>query len=301
MTNFLALSANGLANGSIYGLLALSLVTVFRSTGYLNFAQGEMAMLSTFLVFTGVSMGLHIWIAVAVAVVLSAAVAAGIQFAIMGPLERKGHDVALIALLGLFLFINAFNGAVWGLGSRAPLALFPSGLNDGIQVLDGDPPLVLSYAVIGTWITVILLLSALWLLLNRTRLGLAYRAVVSNRDSAGLVGIPVSGMFALGWALAAVPALFAGVITSQLTGTLSFTMMVNVLVFGFTAACLGGFDSPVGAVVGGLIVGLVEALFPFFVPAVGNDSGLVIAIVLLLAVLMIRPNGLFGRMAVTRV
>jgi branched-chain amino acid transport system permease protein len=142
MTNLLSLVANGLANGSIYALLALALVTVFRTTGYLNFAQGELAMLSTFLVVTGLTVGLPIWVAILVSILVSMVIAAGIQVGVMGPLERKGHDVALIALLGIFLFVNAFDGAVWGLGSRAPLTPFPSGAGDRVTVLEGSPPLL---------------------------------------------------------------------------------------------------------------------------------------------------------------
>lgn len=301
MNTLLTVFSNGIANGAIYALLALALVTVFRTTGHLNFAQGELAALSAFLVLTGVRLGLNIWVAVLVSIALSAVLAALIQRFLMRPLEKRGRDVTLIALLGLFLFVNAFDGTVWGLGNQEALEPFPSGESARILVVDGDTPFYLSYAAIGTFVTLLILLAGWWILLNKTKLGLAYRAVVSNRDSAELVGIPNEKMFALGWALAAVPGALAAVLVTQLTGTLSYTMMINVLVFSFTAACLGGFDSIVGAVVGGLLVGLTESIVPWAIPAVGADSGLVIALVLLLVVLMVRPQGLFGQKLVERV
>lgn len=292
---------DGLSNGTLYALLAVALVTVFRTTGHLNFAQGELAMISAFLVFTGVGYGMPIWAAIVVSIVISAAVSAAIQFGIIGPLERKGHSAALIAVLGLFLFANAFGGAVWGVNNKVPLAPFPGQVNARIQLVGGREPVYLSYVTIGTWVTLAVLLLALWFLLTRTKLGLAYRAVVSNRASAALVGIPVSMMFALGWALAAVPGTLSGVLTSQVTSTLNFSMMTNILIYAFTAACLGGFDSLGGAVAGGLLVGLVESYVPGLIPAVGGGSGLLLALVLLLVVLLVRPQGLFGRKEVERV
>ena len=301
MNTLLTVFSNGLANGAIYALLALALVTVFRTTGHLNFAQGELAALSAFLVLTGVRLGLNVWVAVIISIIISAALAALIQRFLVRPLEKRGRDVTLIALLGIFLFVNAFDGTVWGLGQQAPLDPFPSGEGARVLVRGGETPFYLSYAAIGTFVTLLILLAGWWFLLNKTKLGLAYRAVVSNRDSAELVGIPNEKMFALGWALAAIPGALAAVLVTQLTGTLSYTMMINVLVFAFTAACLGGFDSIVGAVVGGLLVGLTESVVPWAIPSVGADSGLVIALVLLLVVLMVRPQGLFGQKLVERV
>ena len=292
---------DGLANGSLYALLAVALVTVYRTTGHLNFAQGELAMISAFLVFSGIGAGIPIWLAILGSILISAVVSGVIQLGIIGPLERKGHSAALIAVLGLFLFANSFGGAVWGVDNKVPLEPFPGKVGDRFQLLGGKQPLFLSYVTIGTWATVAVLLIALWVLLTKTKLGLAYRAVVSNRSSAALVGIPISLMFALGWALAAVPGTLAGVLTSQVTSTMNFSMMTNILIYAFTAACLGGFDSLGGAVAGGLLVGLAESFVPVLAPAVGSDSGLVLALVLLLVVLLVRPQGLFGNKEVERV
>lgn len=292
---------DALSNGALYALLAIALVAVYRTTGHLNFAQGELAMVSAFLVYTGIGIGLPIWVAIAASMVISAAVAAAIQFGVVGPLERKGHSAALIAVLGLFLFANAFGGAVWGVDNKTPLAPFPADVGAKVQLVGGTEPVFLSYVTIGTWATLVALLIGLWALLTRTKLGLAYRAVVSNRASAALVGIPISAMFAVGWAIAAVPGTLSGVLTSEVTANLNFSMMINVLIYAFTAACLGGFDSLGGAVVGGLLVGVVESFVPVLVPAVGTGSGLMIALVLLLVVLLVRPVGLFGRRLVERV
>ena len=235
--------SNGLANGALYALLAIALVTVFRTTGHLNFAQGEFAMLSAFLVFTGIGIGIPIWIAILGSLVISAVGSAIIQFCIMRPLERRGHAAALIAVLGMFLFANALGGAVWGVDNKTPLAPFPNGSGDRIGIIGGSPGFTLSYVTLGVWGTLVALLVLLWLLLTKTKLGLAYRAVISNRSSAALVGIPVAATFALGWALAAVPGTLSGVLTSQATSSLNFAMMINVLIYAFTAACVGGFDS----------------------------------------------------------
>lgn len=310
-TQALALALNGptalntlidaLSNGSLYALLAVALVAVYRTTGHLNFAQGEMAMISAFLVYTGIGIGVPIWVAIVGSMLISAIMAAAIEFVVVGPLERRGHSAALIAVLGLFLFANAFGGAVWGVDNKTPLAPFPSDVAAKVKLLGGAQPVYLSYVTIGTWATLAALLVALWLLLTSTRLGLAYRAVVSNRASAALVGIPIGAMFALGWAIAAVPGTLSGVLTSQVTANLNFSMMLNVLIYAFTAACLGGFDSLGGAVVGGLLVAIVESFVPVLVPAVGTGSGLMIALVVLLVVLLVRPAGLFGRKVVERV
>lgn len=293
--------STGLSNGALYALLAIALVTVFRTTGHLNFAQGEFAMLSALLSFSLIAAGLPIWVAIIASMVISAVASAAIQYFIMRPLEKRGHAAALIAVLGLFLFANAFGGVVWGVDNKTPLAPFPDGVDDRITVLDGTPPFTLSYITIGIWLTLAALLVFLWLLLSKTKLGLAYRAVISNRSSAALVGIPVAATFALGWALAAVPGTLAGVMTSQAASALSFTMMANVLIYGFTAACVGGFDSFGGAVIGGLLVGLVESVVPSIFPAIGAQSGLALALVMLLVVLTVRPQGLFGRKEVARV
>ncbi|MBH0119777.1 branched-chain amino acid ABC transporter permease [Rhodococcus sp. HM1] len=301
LPEWLSTVSTGLANGALYALLAVALVTVYRTTGHLNFAQGEFAMISAFLVFTFVGMGMPIWVAILVTMVVTAAASAALQFGVMRPLESRGHSASLIAVLGMFLFANSFAGVVWGVDNKTPLAPFPDGTEDRLTIIGGDRPFTLSFVTLGVWGALIALLIVLWILLSKTKLGVAYRAVISNRSSAALVGIPVAGVFAFGWALAAVPGTLAGALTSQATSTLNFSMMINVLIFAFTAACVGGFDSLVGAVVGGLLVGVVESVVPRLFPAIGTGSGLMIALVLLLVVLVIRPQGMFGQKEVTRV
>lgn len=293
--------STGLANGALYALLAIALVTVYRTTGHLNFAQGEFAMLSAFLVFTGIGWGIPIWAAIVITVIVTGIGAALLQFGVMRPLERRGHSASLIAVLGMFLFVNAFDGVVWGVGNMKPLEPFPQGADDKWTLIGGEHSFSLSYVTLGVWGTLAALVAALWLLMNKTRLGTAYRAVISNRSSAALVGIPVAAVFAFGWALAAVPGTLAGVLTSQATSNMNYSMMINVLIFAFAAACIGGFDSIGGAVVGGLLVGLVESVIPAAFPVVGSDSGLLIALILLLIVLIVRPQGLFGKKEVARV
>jgi branched-chain amino acid transport system permease protein len=306
----LQLISNGLSNGAIYALMALTVVIIYKTTGHLNFAQGEMAMFSTFIIYaltagSGVAqaiMGVNVWIALLIAVCIAFFFGAAVERFLVRPVEHKSALAPVIVTLGLFFILNALAATIWGTDPRNPVPQpFPGGLDDKIDILDGPPKFFITYKAIGIWITVGLLVTGLTLLLNKTKVGLAYRGVSANRESSQLVGIPVDRMLMFGWALAAAIGAVGGVIAAQYLGRLDFNLMAGVLLYGFAAATLGGFDSVKGAVVGGIIVGLTESLVPAFLSFIGPQLSLAMALLVILIVLSFKPEGLFGTKRVERV
>jgi len=303
-TVFLSYVRNGLANGALYALMAITVVIIYRTTAHLNFAQGEMATFSTFLVFVlATEKGWWVWLAMPVIVLLSMAGGAALERLMIRPVEKKSALAPVIVTLGLFFIFNALCAVIWGTEARSPVpAPFANGLEDSFTLMDGPPKLVVSYVAVGIWITVAVLVAALTAMLQKTKLGLAYRAVASNRESSQLVGIPVGRMLMFGWGLAAGIGAIAGIMAAQYpSGHLDFNLMAAVLLYGFAAATLGGFDSLKGAVIGGIIVGLAEALLPAMFSFIGTELNLVVALMVILIVLMVRPQGLFGSKRVERV
>jgi branched-chain amino acid transport system permease protein len=298
----LQLLTNGLANGAIYALMALTVVIIFRTTGHLNFAQGEMATAGAFFVFAAsIEHGVPYWVAIPGVMLGSMLIGAAIERGLVRPIERRSALGVVILTLGLFLIINSLDAAYWGTQPVETVKPFPGAPGDQFVILDGPPRFFIRYATIGIWATLAVVVVLLWALLQRTKLGLAYRAVASNRESSLLVGIPVGRMLMLGWGLSAAIGSLAAVVFAQKSGTLDFNLMATVLLYGFAAAALGGFDSVTGAVIGGLIVGLAEALIPQFFSFIGSELSLVMALVVILVVLLVRPQGLFGTKRVERV
>jgi branched-chain amino acid transport system permease protein len=304
LTLFLQNLSNALANGAVYALMALTVVMIYKTTGHLNFAQGEMAMFSTFLVFAlAVEQGLNVWLAIGIVVLAAMIVGAAFERFLIAPLENRSVLAPVILTLGLFFVLNGGAATIWGTQPKNPIpAPFPGGLDDKIDIITTRVPnFFITYKAIGVWASVALLVILLNVLLKRTKLGLAYRAVAANAESALIVGIPVKRMLMLGWALAAGIGAIAGAIIAQYRNVLDFNFMGAVLLFGFAAACLGGFDSIMGAVVGGLLVGLVETFVPALFNFVGNELALVMVLFVILIVLYFRPQGLFGSKRVERV
>jgi branched-chain amino acid transport system permease protein len=298
----LQLIVNGLANGAIYGLMAVTLVIVYRTTGHLNFAQGEMATMGCLLVFSlSVQHGAPYWLAIPGVMLLSMVTGGVLQRTLVHPVERRGGLGVVLVTLGLFLIINSLDGAIWGLDPVSAVRPFPGDPGDQLVILHGPPQFAIGYATLGIWVTLTVVVVALWWLLQRTKLGLSYRAVAANPESALLVGIPKERMLMFGWGLAAAIGSLAAVLYSQMSGTLDFNLMASVLLYGLASAALGGFDSIPGAVVGGVIVGLVEALVPSFFTFIGSELSLLMALVIIIGVLLVRPQGLFGTKRVERV
>jgi len=304
LTLFLQNLTNALANGAVYALMALTVVMIYKTTGHLNFAQGEMAMFSTFVVYVLViEQGFNVWVAIVLVVIGSMVVGAAFERVLIQPLESRSVLAPVILTLGLFFILNGGAATIWGTQPKSPIpAPFPGRLNDKVDIITNRVPhFFITYKAIGVWITLVVLVVLLNLLLKRTKLGLAYRAVAANAESSLIVGIPVKRMLMLGWALAAGIGAIAGAIIAQYRNVLDFNFMAAVLLFGFAAACVGGFDSIMGAVVGGLLVGMVETFTPALFKFVGSELSLVMVLLVILIVLYFRPQGLFGSKRVERV
>jgi branched-chain amino acid transport system permease protein len=296
------LFVNGMKNGAIYALMALTVVIIYKTTGHLNFAQGEMGTLGAFLIFIMViEHGWSYWLAIPVALVFSFLLGAGIERTLIRPIERRSALGVVIVTLGIFLIINALNAAIWGTQQLSPLTPFPNLPDDQFVIAEGPPRFAVRYGAIGTWVALALVVAILWFFFQKTKLGLGYRAVASNRESSQLIGVPLGRMLMLGWAISAVLGTIAAIMVSQSASTLDFNLMATVLLYGFAAAALGGFDSIPGAVVGGLIVGMAEAFIPSFFSFVGSELSLAVALGVIVVVLLVRPEGLFGTKRIERV
>ncbi|MFF0543352.1 branched-chain amino acid ABC transporter permease [Nocardia thailandica] len=283
----------GLTAGALYAGLALALVLIYRFTGIVNFAQGELAMFSAFLAWQLMQTGLPFWAALPATLAISFAVGAVIERFVIRPVEGAPELTLVIVTVGLYFVINAVAGWLWSYQVKAAPNPFPEG---GFRL--GSVPV--SYYSVGVLAVVATVMAALYLLFRFTTIGLAMRAVACNKPSARLVGIRVGAVLALGWGLAALVGAVSGVLSAPLL-FLEPNMMGGVLIYAFAAATLGGFDSPGGAVAGGLIVGVAETLTGAYVGLVGTELKIGVPLVIILGVLLVRPQGLFGRAAVERV
>jgi branched-chain amino acid transport system permease protein len=284
---------NGIQSGVIYASLALAIVLIFRSTSTLNFAQGELAMFSTFAAWQLQDAGLPIVLAILGAMAMSMVGGAVIERVIIRPVGKDNVLAIVIVTIGLFIAVNALAGWIYGTDGRT----FPRIFENTPLIEWGD--VTLTRETIGTAGILLVVVGLLYLLFQKTKLGLAMRAVASNDESARLVGIRVGRMLMFGWGLAASLGALAGAFAApQLS--LSQNLMLSVLVYSFAAATLGGFDSPLGAVVGGLIVGITQNLAGQYIDFFDGFE-LASAFLLILVVLLVRPQGLFGKKVVTRV
>jgi len=296
MDLFLNRLFDGLSNGSTYALIALALVMIFKATTLINFAQGEFAMIGAFAVLVlATEQGVPVWLAVFLAMILTGLFAAGIERTLIRPFDPADHLPLVIITLGLFLAINAIAGIVWRFDPRQFPQLFPSGnaLTIGSATL--------TWYTVGVVFTTLVTASLLTLLLNKTKIGLAFRAVSSNLESSELVGVRVGPTLQFGWAIAAaVGTLGAAVFVANPVLQLEPTIMIRVLIFAVSAAALGGLDSLWGAIIGGIAIGMVQSILVPYTP-IPNELALMSAVVVLLLVLTFRPSGLLGTARVERV
>ncbi len=302
MQLFVARIIDGLSNGATYAAIALALVLIFKATTLINFAQGEFAAFGAFLayVFAVEQASIPLWLALIFGMVLTALFAAGTERILIRPFDPADHLPLVIITLGLFLIVNSVMGVIWRFDPRGFPTLFP----DGNAWSWGTTQL--RWHDVGVILTVLGTAILLTLLLNRTKIGLAFRAVSSNLESSQLVGIRVGQTLQFGWALAAAIGTLAAVLfVADPIRQLEPTVMLRVLIFAAAAAALGGLDSIWGAIVGGIGVGLLQSFFGYIPEwtdgTIGNDLNLATAFVVLLVVLLFRPAGLFGTRAVERV
>ena len=299
MQLFLQRVFDALENGAIYSSMALALALIYKSTGHLNFAQGEMAMFGAFVTYVlAVEQHWPVWLAVAAAVLVLAAFGAAVERVLVRPLEKRNPLAVVIITLGLFLILNSVAGDVWFGPPRAYAKPFPAKTADNAIGIGGAR---LYYATLTYWAVVGGVFVLLLVLLRRTKVGLAFRSVSSNRESAQFVGIGVGTTLMLGWALAAGVGTLAGVIKASQQGTIDNNLMLPVLIYAFAAVTLGGFDSLGGALVGGLAVAFAETMVGGYVHAIGTNLSQVSALALIIVVVLFRPSGLFGSRKVERV
>jgi branched-chain amino acid transport system permease protein len=287
---------DGLGNGFIYSAMAIALVLIFKATGVVNFAQGEMAMMGAFVAY-GIANAFDIpgALAVLIAMVLSAIVAAGIERVLLRPFDPSNHLAIVIVTLSLFLILNAIAGVIWAFDGRAMPSLFP-GRNQTFSLLGAE----IEYADLFTWITVLVAVFLVTLLLKKTKIGLAFRAVSSSLESSQLLGIRIGRTLQFGWALAAAMGTLAGSLVARTT-LLEPNFMGRVLIYSFAAATLGGLDSLGGAVVAGIIIGLVQTMGGGYVDAIGSELAPAVALGVIALILVVRPSGLFGSKRIERV
>lgn len=283
----------GLASGGIYASLAVALVLIYRATEVINFAQGAMAMFTTYIAFQLMHWGLSYWPAFALTLVIAFAGGFATERIVIKPVEGAGVITVVIVTIGLLILLEGLASWIW----TPEIKTFPSAFpTRGIHV----GAVTFSLQDIGTIAVSIGAVILLWLFFQFTKVGLAMRAAALRPTAARLLGVRVGLMLALGWGLAAALGAIAGMMIAP-TIFLQPTMMDVILIYAFAAAVVGGIENPAGAVVGGLALGVLLNLLGTYVHFVTSELRLPVALALLLGVILVRPSGLFGREVVRRV
>lgn len=290
MDAFLHQIVAGIAMGGVYGALGLAAVIVYQSTHHLNFAQGEMAMFSTYIAWALIQAGLPAWAALTATMAIAFVLGVLVHRVVIHRARFAPALTTVLLFIALLVIFNSLAGWLFGYTARA----FPSPFGPGRAFGSA----LLTRHELGTIVVTAVLVALLYAFLNFTRLGLAMRATAHNPASARLVGIRVAWMFALGWGLAAALGAVAGILVAPVV-YLDPGMMSGVLIYGFAAALLGGLDNPWGAMVGGILVGVLENVLGAYV--IGTELKLTVALALIIGVLLFKPSGLFGRATVSRV
>ncbi|MCD6679313.1 MAG: branched-chain amino acid ABC transporter permease [Burkholderiaceae bacterium] len=290
MESFLHQVFAGLATGGIYASLALALVMIYQTTHLVNFAQGEMAMFSTYLAWTMIAAGLPYWAAFALTVAGAFVLGAAIERIVIRPVENAPVLAIVVVFIGLLLILNSLAGWLWSYTIKTFPSPFPSTPVFGQTLISAHE--------LGAIAVTLGVLALLYAFFRWTPLGLAMRAVAQNPASSRLVGIRVGWMLALGWGLAGAIGAVGGMMVAPIV-YLEPNMMGGILLYAFAAALLGGIDSPPGAVIGGFAVGVLENVLGAYV--IGNELKLTVALALIVGVLLVRPSGLLGSRQVTRV
>ncbi|MBN8961109.1 MAG: branched-chain amino acid ABC transporter permease [Rhizobiales bacterium] len=282
----------GIATGAIYACMALAIVMIFQAIDHLNFAQGEMAMFSTFIAWQLMQWGIPYWWAFLLTLIISFVAGIVIERVLFKPLAKAPVLTNVAGFIALFAIVNSVAGLIWDFTIKQFPTPFGSSPFLGSQLISTH-----QVGMIGVTLG---LLIALFLFFRFTRIGLAMRAAAAMPESARLVGINTSWMVALGWGMASAIGAIAGILIAPVV-FLEPNMMLGVLLYGFAAAVLGGLTSPLGAVLGGFLVGVFENLVGTYIPGVGNELKLPIALALIVIVLVVKPNGLMGHTVVKRV
>ncbi len=284
---------SGLATGGIYGSVALALVMIYQATEVVNYAQGEMAMFSTYLACTLLNAGVPYWVAFFATLAIAFVGGLVLERILIRPVESAPVLTIVIVCIGLLVILNSVAGWIYSYIQKPFPSPFPSQPIQVGNVYFGAHDL-------GALAVTLIVLAGLYFFFRFTTQGLAMRAAAQNPVSSRLCGIRVGWMLAIGWGLAAMVGAVAGMMVAPIV-FLDPNMMSGILIYAFASATLGGFTSPGGAVAGGLIVGVIENLVGTYVKFIGTELKLTVALALILIVLLVRPSGLFGRAAVHRV
>jgi branched-chain amino acid transport system permease protein len=295
---FAQLTVQGLAVGAVYGSLALALVLVYRATHVINFAQGELAMLTVYIAYQLIQWGLSYWEAFFATLAIAFALGTVLEVTLIRPVLHRSVIAAVIVTVGLFVLIDGVVNWIWGGAFRS----MPSPFGTKIYEVGG---VSIARLYIGMFVVVIISVLLVWALFRFTKLGLGMRAAALRPVEAAFVGVRVQWMLAIGWGLAALLGAVAGLMAQPSQFVLTPTLMQPILVYAFAAAVLGGLDSPAGAVVGGLLIGVSLNL----VVQYGHIGSFKItselqtpaAFAVILLVLLLKPEGLFGHRQVRRV
>jgi branched-chain amino acid transport system permease protein len=283
----------GLATGGIYAAMALALVITHRATGMINFAQGQMAVLSTYFAWSLIQAGCAVPLAVIGAVVLSVPMGAMVERLVIRRIAHQPPLVGIVVTIGLLILLNGVVGLIWGYEIQPFPSMFPAGIARfaGLRV---------SYDTIGILAVLAVLVLALHVLFSRTHIGLAMRAVADNPVSSALSGLHVSRLLMQAWGLSAAVGAVAGCLVAPKI-YLEPNMMQQILIYGLIAAVIGGLDSPLGVILASEAVGVVENLAATYIGFIGNDLQIALPLLLMGTVLLVRPQGLFGRALKVRV
>jgi branched-chain amino acid transport system permease protein len=292
MQFFLNITLGGIASGMIVSAVALGLVLIFRATNIVNFAQGAMAMITTYLAYAILHQGVDYWVALICALAIGLLFGGVVQFVLIRPIQNKSPLNAIILTFGLLILLEGIAGAIWGSTTRT----YPAPFSESGQKL-GNTQIAFSPFDVYILLSVLVLMGIMLVLFRATNLGLRMRAVAFAPEAARLLGVRVQPLLTLGWALAAAAGVLAALLVVP-TSSLTPNFMDVILVYGFTAAVVGGLDSPVGALVGGLITGLSLAWVGGYL---GGSLEPMAALALVIVSLMIRPEGIFARPAARRV
>lgn len=290
MDLFLQQTLSGLATGAIYACIALAVVMIYQAIDHFNFAQGEMAMFSTFIAWQMLDWGLPFWLAFIFCIAISFAGGVAIERLVFGPIRNAPVLSHVIVFIALFSIFNSLAGFIWEFTIKPFPSPFPSKTPFETTLIGMHE--------LGMILVTLAMLAVIYLFFRFTPIGLAMRAAAANPVSARLVGISVNWMLSLGWGLAAAIGAVAGMLIAPIV-YLEPNMMLGILIYGFAGAVVGGLTSPGGAVVGGFLVGVSENLAGTYL--IGTELKLSFALVLIVTVLLVRPAGIFGRVVVNRV
>ena len=281
---------SGLATGGIYASVALALVMIYQATHLVNFAQGELAMFSTYIAWSLMQAGMPYWVAFFLTIAISFVLGVCIQRFVLRPVRGRSVLSLVVVFIGLLVIFNSLAGWIFTYTIKVFPSPFPSAPPFGQHFVSSHE--------LGATVVTLIVLAMVYSFFRFTALGLAMRAAAQNPASSRLVGIHVGWMIALGWGLAAAIGSVAGMMVAPIV-YLDPNMMSGILLYAFAGALLGGIDSPAGAVLGGVFVGVLENVLGAYV--IGNELKLSVALGLIIGVLVVKPSGLFGTVHVARV